>query len=318
MLPITQVAIIGECMVELRRSDNGVEQGFGGDTLNTAIYLSRLTHSQGITTSYVTGLGKDPFSQDMLQAWQQEGICTDMVSRSPDKLPGIYAIETAADGERSFYYWRNDSAAKYWLRDQTPAELAARLARHGLIYLSGISLAILPMDCREALLESLRLCHQDGISIAFDNNFRPALWHSTAEAQHWYTQILSITDFAFLTFDDETALWGDTQVSQTVERTRQFGVKEIIIKQGGDACIVIQGSSQWDVSPTPVKQIVDTTAAGDSFSAGYLAARLLGNTCESAARTAHKVAGQVIQHRGAIIPRQNMPVIEDPVIEGQS
>ncbi|KUI97815.1 sugar kinase [Vibrio sp. MEBiC08052] len=313
MLPITQVAIIGECMVELRRANHQVEQGFGGDTLNTAIYLSRLTHSQGITTAYVTGLGRDPFSQDMLNAWQQEGIDTNMVAISPDKLPGIYAIETAADGERSFYYWRNDSAAKYWLRQQTPTELAARLAQYGLIYLSGISLAILPVDCREILLESLRLCHQDGIAIAFDNNYRPTLWENAAEARHWYTQVLSITDYAFLTFDDETALWGDTQTSQTLARTQGLGVKEIVIKQGGDACIVTCDTAQWSVAPAPVRQIVDTTAAGDSFSAGYLAARLLGKSCELSAQSAHRLAGLVIQHRGAIIPKQNMPEIETPV-----
>ncbi|SJN55730.1 2-dehydro-3-deoxygluconokinase [Vibrio ruber DSM 16370] len=310
MLPITQVAIIGECMVELRQTNHQVEQGFGGDTLNTAIYLSRLTHSQGITTAYVTGLGKDPFSQDMLLAWQQEGIDTDMVAISPDKLPGIYAIETAADGERSFYYWRNDSAAKYWLRHQPATELAARLEKYGLIYLSGISLAILPEDCRQTLLESLRLCHQKGISIAFDNNYRPTLWGNAAEAQHWYSQILSMTDYAFLTFDDEAALWGDTQVAQTVSRSRRLGVKEIVIKQGGDACLVACESTQWSVAPEPIKQIIDTTAAGDSFSAGYLAARLLGKSCESSAQSAHRLAGLVIQHHGAIIPTQKMPEIE--------
>ncbi|ASA57095.1 ketodeoxygluconokinase [Vibrio gazogenes] len=312
-MPITQVAIIGECMVELQRADGQVKQGFGGDTLNTAIYLSRLTHSRGITTAYVTGLGKDPFSQDMLDAWQQEGVDTSLVAVSPDKLPGIYAIETAADGERSFYYWRNDSAAKYWLRQQTPTELAARLAQYGLIYLSGISLAILPTDCREVLIESLRLCHQDGIAIAFDNNYRPTLWESAEDAQHWYTQVLSLTDFAFLTFDDETALWGDTHVSQTLARTRNLNVKEIVIKQGGEACLVASDTTQWSVAPTPVAQIIDTTAAGDSFSAGYLAARLLGKSCESSAQSAHQLAGLVIQHRGAIIPKQNMPEIETPV-----
>ncbi|MFB9135494.1 sugar kinase [Vibrio sp. AK197] len=309
MNPIGQVAIIGECMVELKKVNGQVEQGFGGDTLNTAIYLSRLTKAQGVTTSYVTGLGHDPFSADMLSAWQSEAINTDMVYLSTDKLPGIYAIETADDGERSFFYWRNDSAAKYWLRDTNPVDVAKKLSQHGLVYLSGISLAILPDDCREKLIECLTLCRQDGVKIAFDNNYRPALWQSAEQAQHWYQQVLAITDMAFLTYDDEEMLWGDTDVEQCIARTHQFGVSEIVIKRGGDACIVIENDQRVEVAPTPVTDIVDTTAAGDSFSAGYLAKRILGGSPAQSAAAGHSVAGTVIKHRGAIIPSDVMPSI---------
>src|SRR5699024_12069220 len=81
-MKVNRVAIIGECMVELHKQGAYYKQSFGGDTLNTALYLSRLTHQQGIITSYVTGLGKDPFSQQMLTAWQQEAINTDLVAIS--------------------------------------------------------------------------------------------------------------------------------------------------------------------------------------------------------------------------------------------
>ncbi len=309
MNPIGRVAIIGECMVELKKVNGQVEQGFGGDTLNTAIYLSRLTQSQGVTTSYVTGLGHDPFSTDMLNAWKSEGIDTDMVYLSDDKLPGIYAIETADDGERSFFYWRNDSAAKYWLRDMDPVKVAAELSNNGLVYLSGISLAILPDDCREKLIECLTLCRKDGVKIAFDNNYRPALWQNAEQAQHWYTKVLAITDMAFLTYEDEEMLWGDTAEAQSIERTTQFGVTEIVIKRGGDACIVIENGTRSKVAPTPVSNIVDTTAAGDSFSAGYLAKRILGGSGAQSAAAGHSVAGTVIKHRGAIIPSDAMPSI---------
>ncbi len=309
MNPIGRVAIIGECMVELKKVNGQVEQGFGGDTLNTAIYLSRLTQSQGVTTSYVTGLGHDPFSTDMLNAWKSEGINTDMVYLSDDKLPGIYAIETAEDGERSFFYWRNNSAAKYWLRDMDPVKVAAELSKAGLVYLSGISLAILPDDCREKLIECLTLCRKDGVKIAFDNNYRPKLWQNAEQAQQWYTKVLAITDMAFLTYEDEEMLWGDTAEEQCIQRTTEFGVTEIVIKRGGDACIVIENGTRCEVAPTPVTNIVDTTAAGDSFSAGYLAKRILGGSGAQSAKAGHDVAGTVIKYRGAIIPRDVMPSI---------
>lgn len=309
MMPITNVAIIGECMVELKKVAGVVAQGFGGDTLNTAIYLSRLTHQQGIVTSYVTGLGKDPFSKEMITAWQKEGLNTEMVYQSVDKLPGIYAIETEEDGERSFFYWRHDSAAKYWIRDISQQALITKLSAHQVIYLSGISLAILADDCRDTLIEVLASCRKAGVKIVFDNNYRPALWDNAQQAQYYYKKILAITDIAFLTFDDEQMLYGDKTEQQTITRTQQLNVKEIVIKRGADACLVVSDNVTIAVEPTPINNVVDTTAAGDSFSAGYLAKRLIGGNTQESAVAGHIVAGQVIQHSGAVISIEAMPVI---------
>ncbi|HEY7866149.1 MAG TPA: sugar kinase [Psychromonas sp.] len=309
MTPITRVAIIGECMVELKKIAGSIEQDFGGDTLNTAVYLSRLTQQHGITTSYVTGLGHDPFSKEMLSAWQDEGIDTEMVFLSKDKLPGIYAIETADDGERSFYYWRNDSAAKYWLSDQEILPLVKALSQHQMIYLSGISLAVLSEKCRQSLFKILILCRQNGVKIAFDNNYRPALWENTEQAQHCYRQMLSNTDIVFLTFDDEQMLYGDENTQQTIERTQKLGVQEIVIKRGGDDCFVVSDDYFESISPLLIESVIDTTAAGDSFSAGYLAKRLTGGDMRASALAGHTLAGRVIQHRGAIIPIGVMPII---------
>ncbi len=306
---INSVAIIGECMIELRKTKQGLEQGFGGDTLNTAVYLSRLTHSSGVTTSYVTGLGSDPFSSDMLNQWHDENLNTDMVYQVEGRVPGIYAIETAEDGERSFYYWRNESAAKFWIRDHAVQSLAENLSRHQLIYLSGISLAILPDDCRKKLLDALTLCKRNGTTIAFDNNYRPALWDSIEEAQHWYREMLTLTDIAFITYDDDVMLWGDKNEQYSILRTQSFGVDEIIMKRGSDACFVIKDSQTIEVPSNKIDNVIDTTAAGDSFSAGYLAKRLLGGSLEESAQSGHKVAGTVIQHRGAVIDQATMPTI---------
>lgn len=309
MNPINRVAIIGECMVELKKKDGVLQQGFGGDTLNTAVYLSRLTKQHGIETSYVTGLGHDPFSRQMLAEWCEEGINTDMVFLSKDKLPGMYAIETAEDGERSFYYWRNDAAAKYWLRDRALLSLVRELCQHQMIYLSGISLAIISDDSRNMLIELLTMCQKEGVKIAFDNNFRPKLWPNIEQAREFYSKILSITDIAFLTYDDEVMLWGDKHEDEAISRTQGFGVKEIIVKRGSDDCFVIAQDKYHAVAATKVANVVDTTAAGDSFSAGYLAKRVLGGNLTESALAGHKVAGTVIQHHGAIISSDAMPSI---------
>ena len=53
------VACLGECMIELsEHPDGSISRGFGGDTLNTALYMARL----GMKVQYVTALGDDPRS----------------------------------------------------------------------------------------------------------------------------------------------------------------------------------------------------------------------------------------------------------------
>ncbi|PSW20844.1 sugar kinase [Photobacterium sanctipauli] len=306
-MTLKRVAVIGECMVELQRKDGHIKQTFGGDTLNTALYLSRLTHQHGVETSYVTGLGNDSFSQEMREAWQQEKINTDLVFQLEDKNPGLYLIETDNTGERTFHYWRNDSAARYWLEHVDSQQLTSQLAGFDMIYLSGISLAILPDAARETLYQVLETCKQQGSKIVFDNNYRPRLWANADTAAKHYQRILSLTDTALLTFDDEIMLYGEHSVEACIERSQQCGVREIIIKRGAEDCLVIADGNQMSVAATRVDNVVDTTAAGDSFSAGYLAKRLTGGDLEASALNAHKLAGTVIQYQGAIIPHNAMP-----------
>src|SRR4051794_13817570 len=101
------IASIGECMIELRQMPDGsLTRFYGGDTLNTAVYLARL----GAAVDYVTALGDDPLSDEMIAGWRDEQIGTTRVVRLAGKLPGLYMIETNSAGERRFYHWREASA----------------------------------------------------------------------------------------------------------------------------------------------------------------------------------------------------------------
>ena len=309
------IAIIGECMVELQRQDASIRQGFGGDTLNTAVYVARQVSKQALNVHYVTALGTDNFSEEMLAAWQQEQIHTDLIQRMDNKLPGLYFIETDNTGERTFYYWRNDAAARFWLTSPAADEICQRLEKFDYLYLSGISLAILDSASRQRLLQLLRACRANGGKVIFDNNYRPRLWQSKQETQEAYRAMLACTDIAFLTLDDEDMLWGEKPLEQVIDRTQALGVSEIIIKRGADSCIVWEKDGfeahQYDVPAVklPKDKVVDTTAAGDSFSAGYLAVRLTGGSAHDAAVRGHLTASTVIQYRGAIIPLAAMPAV---------
>ena len=81
---MTRIASIGECMIELSQAAGGLlSRSYGGDTLNTAVYLARL----GVAVDYVTALGDDPWSDEMVSAWRAEGVGTGHVVRVPGRLP---------------------------------------------------------------------------------------------------------------------------------------------------------------------------------------------------------------------------------------
>src|ERR1700752_2309842 len=123
-----KVASIGECMIELKEAEDGLySRGFGGDTLNTAVYLARL----GVAVDYVTALGDDPLSDEMVAAWRAERVGTDRVGRMPGRLPGLYLITTDASGQRRFDYWRDSAPARLLFELPQTEQIAAALADYG-------------------------------------------------------------------------------------------------------------------------------------------------------------------------------------------
>ena len=305
-----KIAVIGECMIELSQKGTELSRGFGGDTLNTSVYIARQVDAAALAVQYVTALGEDSFSQQMLDAWHAENVHTDLTQRLENRLPGLYYIETDSSGERTFWYWRNEAAARFWLESEQSEAICEELAHYDYLYLSGISLAILNPQSRTRLIALLKACRANGGKVIFDNNYRPRLWASKEETQQVYQQVLTCTDIAFLTLDDEDALWGEKPVDDVIARTHAAGVAEVVIKRGAESCIVsVTGEEKLEVPAVklPKEKVIDTTAAGDSFSAGYLAVRLTGGSAEDAAKRGHLTASTVIQYRGAIIPREAMP-----------
>lgn len=298
-----RVACIGECMVEFAQSRDGLfQRGFGGDTLNTALYLSRL----GIDTSYVTALGDDALSEAMLTAWRAEGIATSEVLRVPGRVPGLYMIERDAKGERSFLYWRDRAPAREFF-DRADDAALARLARFDWLYLSGISLSLYGDSGRARLRELLSAVRNNGGRVAFDGNYRPRGWPDRDAAQRAFAAILPLVDLALPTLEDEQALFGDKDARACLARLQAFGIEEIVIKRGAQGCLITADGASFESPPPRVVQPVDTTAAGDSFNAGYMAARIKGAAAAQAAAAGHRLAGVVIMSPGAVIPREAMP-----------
>jgi 2-dehydro-3-deoxygluconokinase len=298
---MTRIASIGECMIELSEAAGGLlSRSYGGDTLNTAVYLARL----GVAVDYVTALGDDPWSEEMVSAWRAEGVGTGHVVRVPGRLPGLHIISTDRNGQRGFHYWRDSSPARLLFELPQTAGLAAVLAEYDVIYLSGVTLSLYGEVGRKRLFEALDLARARGRRIAFDTNFRTRGWLDRALAKAAFRAAIGRAAIVLASTEDLDLLFGAEGASELPTSNPHI---EVVLKLAEPAVRISHGGNEQTIAAEPVADVIDTTAAGDSFAAAYLAARLGGAEPAAAAVAGHRLAGAVVRHRGAIVPRSAMP-----------
>jgi 2-dehydro-3-deoxygluconokinase len=299
---MTRVACIGECMIELKQAPDGAYlRGYGGDTLNTAVYLARL----GIGVDYITALGDDSLSDEMLAGWAAEGVGTGRVARLRGKLPGIYLIETDQRGERRFFHWRESSAARQLMDLPETGDILNSLAGYEVVYISAITLSIYSAQGRAKLIDALHRARKQGARIVFDTNFRARGWPDLNVARAVFDEAFEAADIVLASTEDLLPLYPGESNDSLLAR---IPGKEAVLKLADPVSIVrYEGVSQELRAEPLTKPVVDTTAAGDSFAAAYIAARLGGAEAAEAARAGHRLAGVVVCYPGAIIPRSAMP-----------
>ena len=300
-MPAIRLLAIGEVMAEIRvGTEGGFVLGFAGDTYNTAIYAAREMQQAG-SVGYVTRIGGEPLSTALLQQAVAEGLDTGHIAVDDNRNIGIYAVATDAHGERSFSYWRSQSAARCLFAVE---ETALFMPRAEIIYLSGITLAILTQAARTRLFDLLAELRDTGATkIAFDSNFRPALWEDAATARTTMERMWELTDIALPSMDDEMAIMGADRESVVIDRFAGREWDGIAIKRGvrGPVSPFIADADMPHFPPA--RAVVDTTAAGDSFNAGYLAAFLNGAEEVGCMLAGHQLAARVVGAPGAIMPR---------------
>jgi 2-dehydro-3-deoxygluconokinase len=305
---MTKVACIGECMIELKQAEGGLfSRGFGGDTLNTAVYLARL----GVDVDYITALGDDSLSDEMIAGWAAEGVGTGRVARLKGKLPGIYMIQTDQFGDRRFFHWRESAAARSLMDLPETDDILGSLSTYDLVYLSAITLSIYSAQGWVKLIGALQRARKGGTRIAFDTNFRARGWPDPDVARAVFDEAFAASDIVLASTEDLLPLYPYESDEQLMARIH---CSEAVLKLLQPGSIVrFEGVSQ-EVRAEPVtRPVVDTTAAGDSFSAAYIAARLTGVEPVEAAQAGHRLAGVVVCYPGAIIPLSAMPANATPL-----
>ena len=298
----------GECMIELARVPGAGDwrMGFAGDTANVAIYATRA----GIDVAFLSAVGCDPYSEELRSFLTGEGVDCGLVLSHPTRVPGLYAIHTDARGERSFTYWRNQSATRDFFALPEATAALAEAGRARMLYLSGITLSLFDeTGCAKvaALAEAVRA---GGGAVVFDGNYRPRGWADAAAARAAFAAIAPFCSIVLPTFEDEAALFGDTAPQNSIDRWHRTGADMVVVKLGEEGALLSSSGADPQLIACPERKAPrDTTGAGDSFNAGFLAAWIGGAAPEDAVLAGHRLAGEVVMHPGAIIPRAFVPGI---------
>lgn len=293
-----RVVCIGECMVEMApEADGRFVMGFAGDTFNTAWYLRRILPPDW-QIDYLTAVGDDAISVRMATFFAAEGIGTDHVRHIAGGTVGLYMI-TLSGAERGFSYWRSTSAARRLAEDEDALQRA--LAGADLAYVSGITLAILPPADRARLLAALAAAQAAGTLLAFDPNMRPRLWPDVDTMRRAVQAAAAAMDIVLPSFDEEALHYGDASPDATARRYGDAGAGMVVVKNGAGEITLRQSGQELRFQPPEAEQVVDTTAAGDSFNAGFLAAYLRGGPLPEAMADGARLARHVIRARGALV-----------------
>lgn len=284
------VLAIGEPLIELADiGDQRLEWTFGGDTFNCLAAV--VAAAPSIRARYLTGLGDDPASTWFMDFADRLGIDTSRSPVVPGRNVGLSWI-SRTDGDRTFRYWRGESAARSALRSGLPIDDDT-----GIAVVSSITLAVAG-PAADALIDDLGSVRRAGTTVALDTNHRPALWPDGETARRTMERALGMSDIVHASLDDVAVVWGD-DAEGFCDRAAAAGVRQVVVTDGpGPVTALVDGKSLTS-SANPVSA-VDTTGAGDAFFGTYLGCRLRGDEAADALDRAVEVATTVVMTRGAL------------------
>ena len=293
-----KILSIGECMAEFSPDEQlgKFNLGFAGDTFNTAWYIAN-NHAD-VNSAYFSKVGDDELSDQMLKFMSDNQVDTTYIKKVAGSTIGLYLI-SLVNGERTFSYWRNKSAATFL--GQNVDDVGNAMKKQDMIYFSGITLAILDQNSRENLFSCLKSARRAGKKIAFDPNLRPKLWNDKKEMCDVIMAGANLSDIILPSFEDEATWFSDADPMSTLARYQNVGAETVVVKNAGDPVSFCSQHGTGTYLVESVEKIIDSTAAGDSFNAEILVGLLREIPLADAINNGANLAKKVLMGQGALV-----------------
>ncbi len=298
------VGIIGECLIEL--SSNGtlaesstLNKYFGGDTITTAVAISRL----GGKTSYITKVGNDGFREFIISSLENENIDTSLITTN-DEQNGMYIVSNTQSKKEVLYYKRKTAATKLSIDDISED----CIKRMKLIYSTG-TVQALSAGARELVRESFRVAKNNDVITAYDPNYT-SCFMSSADINELMDEIVEYCDIIFMSLKkDSASLYKLDSVDNIMKYFWDKGIKIVVIKSHLDNGYYTgyNGNISFTEFYNTTKA-VDVTASGDVFNGGFLYALTNGYSPSESMKFAAVVSGLQTQNYGAI---QSIPYLKN-------
>ena len=230
----------------------------GGAPANVAVGLARL----GIDAGFVGRVGADSFGNRLLEMLREAGVDTTHCLPDAGGQTTIALVATSSPVDQDFVLFRGaDTLLRPEHLDRAYLA-AARVFTYGSVTLSA--------GARDAALQAARWAREDGVLVAFDANYRPAVWSAGAAARDAIAEALRCADIAKLNEVELKLLTGTDDLRAGCRRILDLGVRLCLITLGADGAWFDDGRFSGSVSGFDA-EVVDTTGCGDAFLAAFLA-----------------------------------------------
>ncbi len=250
----------------------------GGDALNEALVLSSL----GKNVRLETVVGEDCAGRFIIEQCRERGIVIEQ--RQIRKIPtGINVVLVGKDGERSFLTNPNGT-----LRGLVPGDIRMPFDSETDI-LCFASIFVFPQIKAEHLVQIFSQAKKQGITVCADMTKRKC-----GETAQDMQEALSYVDYLFANEEEACLLTGETDMKKAAQMLLSCKTRHVIIKCGARGCFVSSEKESYMVPAEKGTVCIDTTGAGDSFTAGFLCALSEGKGLYECARFANKCGAKAV------------------------
>ena len=291
------VCSIGEAMIEISNIKNSLyNQSFAGDTLNFCNYLDK----KKLNAFFLSAIGKSEINQSLLNFVKSKNISTKYIKQINQFEIGLYLIKNKDNGEKQFFYWRDESAAKQYFNNIDFLNLYKELKNFDYIYFSGITLSIIHISKLNNFIKLLKLLKSKKIKIVFDFNIRPSRWNKK-NLNIFLDSVLKFVDICFLSGEDMNYWKNKNNIKSYEQIVRKYKLKHSIFRKNAKFTYVFLNKTRYVFKNKLLKRVVDTSGAGDGFNAAYLSNFIVNNDPVLALKAGSSLGSKIVMKKGAIV-----------------